>query len=286
MNLKLVVASMSVLSLISCPVLAASHAKHKHHYRHHYRCHKAKHRMHRHMARHDYKMVHHDYKDMGSLPVVEPACTISQSTIVLNEMNQNTGRAMPNPCNPGWFNRVQLSGGVNVDIGKWGNRNSNLMGVNYQRLSINDAYLNIAATVNDWTKVFASVSYNTATINDPLGSSLNGLSNAEYSSAYSNNVISGSSNTLQLEQAYTTLGNFDVSPIFVQIGKQFQDFGRYEIHPITRSLTQVMSETLAASAKVGFIVPAGVHGALYIFDDPINKVSQSSKRTNYGVVRL
>ena len=73
------------------------------------------------------------------------------------------------------------------------------------------------------------------------------------------------------------------TPIFLQVGKQFQDFSRYEIHPITRSLTQVMSETLATSLKVGFIVPMGFNGSVYVFDDPLAKVGQNTKTTNYGV---
>jgi hypothetical protein len=287
MKLKLI-ASMSVLGLISIssvgfastanPANPANQAnmptKHKHHYRHH-------------VVRTE-PVAHPDYKDMGSLPVLPAAevCTISPSTIVMDQITQSIGRAMPNACNPGWFNRIQFSGGINVDLGKWGNRNANIMGENYQRLSLNDAYLNVAANVNDWTKAFASISYNTATINDPINLSSLGFFApshvGEYSSAYSNNANGGSSNALQLEQAYATIGNFDMSPFFVQVGKQFQDFSRYEIHPITRSLTQVMSETLATSGKVGFIAN-GFNGSVYVFDTPISKVGHSSTRTDYGI---
>jgi len=279
MKLKLVVASMSVLGLVSCPVFAATDAKHKHHHhRHHHKM------MKHHHVKHQQMVEHRDYKDMGALPIVEAACTISQTSMILDGTTQNMGRSMPNPCNPGWFNRIQFSGGLNVDLGKWGNRNTGYMGENMQRLSLNDAYLNIGATVNDWAKAFVSLSYNTATNNpDGAGFTTHKPASGEYSAAYSNNIQSASANTLQLEQAYVTLGNFDASPIYVQIGKQFQDFSRYEIHPMTRSMTQVMSETLATSAKVGFIVPMGFHGSVYAFDDPVSKVSQTSKPTNYGV---
>ena len=231
-------------------------------------------------------MEHHDYKDMGALPVVEAACTISQTSMILDGTTQSIGRSMPNPCNPGWFNRLQFSGGLNVDVGKWGNRNTEYMGENMQRLSLNDAYLNVAATVNDWARAFASISYQTATTASDdfffIGSGR--TAHGEYSAAYSNNVGSvNRNNALQLEQAYATLGNFDVSPIYVQVGKQFQDFSRYEIHPITRSLTQVLSETLATSAKLGFIVPMGVHGSIFVFDDPSPKIGHSATPTNYGV---
>lgn len=277
MKLKLVVASMSVLGLVSCPVFAATTpTKHKHHH------HKHHHKMMREhetpaQERAEERAERHDYKDMG-MPAPE-VCAISHNAMIMDSMTQSIGRSMPSPCNPGWFNRVQFSGGVNVDLGKWGNRNGNYMGENYQRFSLNDAYLNVAALVNDWAKAFASISYDTATIQDP--GSIADL-DGEYSSAYSNNMTGGGSPALQLEQAYATFGNFDVSPIFVQIGKQYQDFSRYEIHPITRSLTQVMSETLAVSGKIGFIAD-GFSGSLFAFDDPIAKVGQSYAPTNYGV---
>lgn len=268
MNLKLVVASMSVLGLVSCPVFAATQAHHKH-----LRVVKQQRIVKQEVVQTAYKP---DYKNEA----IEPVCSVGSSTLVLESMTQNVGRALPNPCNPGWFNRIALSGGITVDIGKWGNRNAEYMGENYQRFSLNDAYINIAANVNDWTKAFASISYNTATINDPLFAVADNHV-AEFDAAYSHNVISGSEYAVQLEQAFVTIGNFDVSPLFLQIGKQFQDFGRYPIHPITESMTEVMSKTLATSAKLGFIA-SGFNGSVYVFDDPLPKVGQSSRPTNYG----
>ncbi|HEX4045788.1 MAG TPA: LbtU family siderophore porin [Gammaproteobacteria bacterium] len=280
MKLKLVVASMSILGLVSGSVVAATAdtttttttttttdmtapaPKHHHH-----------HKKHHHHAQHNYK----DYKDMG-----QPICTVSTTDLTMIAMTQNVDRALNNPCNPGWFNRISVSGGVNVDLGKWGNRNANIMGENYQRLSLNDAYINIGATVNEWAKAFASISFSNPTTNAD-GSTYKGLGAAEYSASYANNVNGNGNNVVQLEQAYATLGNFDVYPIFLQVGKQFQEFSRYEIHPITASMTQVMSETLATSAKLGILVPAGFHGSVYVFDDPINKIGNSSTPTNYGV---
>ena len=269
MNLKLVVASMSILGLVSCPVFAATHAKKHHHMKKH-------HRMMKHQKN---EVAYHDYKDMGSLPIqpAPVACTISQANMVLAMSSQNLGR-MANPCNPGWFNRIQFSGGINVDVGKWG-RTTAFMGENYQRLSLNDAHLDVTATVNDWTKAFASISYNTATINDPIIAVL-GEHVAEYSAAYDNNANGGANHTLQLEQAYVTLGNVDQMPVYVQVGKQFQDFSRYPLHPITRSMTQVMSETLATSAKIGFVAN-GFNGSLAVFDNPTPKIGQTKRPTDY-----
>lgn len=288
MKLKLIVASMGLLGLISCQTFAATDdantsttkTKHHHHHKMKKHHHHMKHEARKQEMREEMRAVvaHPDFKG--------EVCTVSQTAIILDESTQNLGRSLPNPCNPGWFNRIAFSGGINVDLGKWGNRNANYMGENYQRLSINDAYLNFTANVNDWTKAFASISLNTATSNDP--STAAGISTpqhhvAEYDEAYTGNMTGGTGGALQLEQGYVTFSNFDVTPLYVQIGKQFQDFGRYQIHPITESLTEVMSKTLTTSAKLGFIVPMGLHGSVSVFDDPISKIGQTKKPTDFTV---
>lgn len=307
--IKQLVVAMSLLGFVSCPVFAATtetNSSTTHHKRHNH--HKVKY--------HEVKEVKADeqdqppYAEMGPGPVTPPpaVCMSSQNSMIIGRMTQSLpdvtsqglglGRSMPSGCNsPGWFNRIQISGGINVDMGKFGNRNQAFMGENYQRVSLNDAYINLAAVITDWAKAFASISYNTATINEgitsfdpfsplapltvfgfgPFPSSVA----AEYSSAYSNNVKGNGNNALQLEQAYITFSNFEMSPVFVQVGKQFQDFSRYEIHPIERSMTQVMSEILATSAKIGFIAD-GFNGSVYAFDDPLPKVFHGSTTTNYG----
>ncbi len=322
MNLKKVVGLISVLGVVSVPAFAVAATTpaastsatqaatataapaapaaattavapvapmHHHHHRHHKKM-VAHHVMHRHVeqvvvARTDYKA---DYKE-EEMPAQPAACEMSPNDMVLDQVTQSMNRAMPNPCAPGWFNRIQLSGGMNFDVGKWGNRDANFMGENYQHFALNDAYLNVGATVNDWTKAFASISFDDATTNGLLtnaqlvsnGQTVFVRHNAEYSAAYANNVASFSnSNTLQLEQAYATFGNFDVSPFYIQVGKQFQDFGRYDIHPITESLTQVMSETLATSAKLGFVA-YGFNGSVAVFDDQLSLNDDHSKPTNY-----
>ena len=240
MNLKLVVASMSILGLIASPAFAG-HGKKRTSSR------KA--------------AMHRDYKDMGM-----SKCVVAPTTLMMVEMSQNVGRALPNPCRPGWYDRIRLSGGINVDMGKWGNTNANYMGENYARLSLNDVYLNIAANVNSWTNVFASMSYMTATTNANPGL-FNSRGIAEYSAAYANNINGTANNAIQIEQAFGTFGNFDVTPVYLQIGKSFQDFSRYEIHPITRDMTQVLSETLTTSIKLGFIYN-GFTGGIFTFQDP------------------
>ena len=259
MKLKLVALTMSILGLISTPALAA-HSK-KHHRKHH---------RHHHVVRHQEVASSQDYKAMGALPVM-----VSPAAMIYQHMSQNMSRSMPTPE---WFNRVGIAGGINVDMLKWGSRSANFQGENYRHISINDAYINLTGNVNDWAKAFASITYGNPTgtatsgirstvLTVPTGDA--GAPGSSYSHVYANDVLS-------LEQAYITLANFDSSPFFFQVGKQFQDFSRYEIHPITRSMTQVLSEALQTSAKLGFVTPAGFNGSVYAFDD-------MKKAINYGL---
>lgn len=252
MKLKLVVASMSVLGLISCPVFAATTtAKHKHHV----------------AKRHSVA----DYKGMGALPMqpvsIVEACPLTDMyTMTLDSMSQNLGRAKPTEdCNK----LITFAGGLNID-GKWGNRSMGYQGENNKRISINDGYLNVNGNVSEWAKAFISLSYN-----DASDHSTSYRKNGAYSDAYD-------ANNFNLEQGFIRLADFNSSPVFVQVGKQFQDYGRYTIHPLTRTLAQVLTESLQTSAGVGFVTRMGLHGSAYAFENSAKKSTNTHTATNYG----
>jgi len=259
MKLKLVVASMSVLGLVSTSAFAVdAPAKHKRHY----------------VKKHHMAASQVDYKAMGALPVVVDTCPAStQYSNVLDTMDQTLGRAKPSEdCNK----LITFAGGMNLDA-HWGNRNINYQGRNNQRMSVNDAYLNIFGNVNEYVKAFATLSYGTPTASNDANVKPNG----EYSSAY---VVNGE-NKVTLEQGFIRVSNFDVYPYFIQLGKQFTDFGRYTTHAITRSATQSLSETLATTAELGFVLPMGFHGDVYAFDNPVapyNNGLKGHSKVNYG----
>lgn len=246
MKLKLVALSMSVLGLISCPGLAAAHTKHhKHHVK--------KQQMTTATTAADYK---------GMVPVVCPIT--DQYTMILDAMDQNIGRAKPTEdC----MKLISFAGGMNMDAA-WGNRGMGYTGENVQRISVNDAYLNMFGNVNDWTKAFATLSYddasntagNTPTANTNQQTRLGGT----YDQAYA-------SNSLIMQQAFVRFSNFDETPFFFQVGKQFQNFGRYTINPIQRTLAQTLSETLQTSAELGFVTRMGFNGSIFAFDNDLRQ---------------
>jgi len=235
MKLKLVVASMSVLGMISCPVFAATQTtttKHKHH-------HKV---VHQQVASHSYK---------GEEVVVAP---------VVND----------------WYNRISIDGGVNFDA-KWGSRAVGYEGENNQRLSLNDVHFNVTAPINDWVKAFASLSYDNAS-QTLRGANLAANSLSTTTQPYQRpkagkyDSIKDSIGGINIEQGYIKFENASQLPVYMTLGKQFVDFGKYNFHPITQPLTQVMSETLLNAATIGFntmmMTSLGVFGSLYAFDSP------------------
>ena len=282
MKLKLVVASMSVLGLISCNAFADTQAtttnttttvKHKHHHHYHHRAAVAQ----------QATVVEHTYKDMGALPV-EVCPKVDMYDSLLDGMSHNIGRAKPTVhC----ADPLSLAGGMAFDT-IWGNRHQGYSGENTARMSLNDAYVNVYGNMNEWSQAFASISYSDFR---PYGSSTAVPPNAGPGAGYLLNGVysaSYSSNQLQLEQGFVTLKNVNVTPFFLRLGKMFEDFGRYNIHPITESFTQVMSESLHTSAQLGFLTGMGLNGSLYAFENPLRQVQtngsyNSHNKTNYGI---
>jgi hypothetical protein len=327
MKLKLVVASMSVLGLVSCPLYAATTTKHHHkpHYKHVTKHHSIKppivkhhtgkhHVIKHHEVRHKIftrhvvatQTIRHDAQSDENLAEannsqqnwpqqqrveqiapearinykgeIARVCAASSSEMILESATQNEGRALPNPCEPGWYNRIRMSGGINLDMGKWGNRDSNFEGVNYKRISINDAYLNVDASVTNWINAFTSLSYSDPSFNHDF---VVGYYTPHYWTHSYSNVYKV--DHLSLEQGYVTVGDFEQNPFYLQFGKEFLDFGRYEIHPITASMTQVMSETLNTTLKVGAILPSGFNASIYAFSDTLRRDHAGGKTPyNYG----
>jgi len=250
MKLKLVVASMSALALLSNPAFAVPQTKHTHHKK----IHKTSHHV----------VVKNDYQEIVALPIqpapvtLETEPRIDTYQTILDGMDHNTSRAKPMPD---WFNRIGISGGTNVDL-KWGNRRPIYRTENINRIALNDVYVNFSGVANDWAKAFGSLEFSNPSQN--------------YSRVYQ------PINSVTLEQGFVTLGNFDVYPLFLQVGKKFQDFGRYTIHPLNRTLAQSLSESLRTSANLGFITKMGLHGSVYAFRNTLTVANQSHPKTVYG----
>jgi len=180
-----------------------------------------------------------------------------QSTI--DGMNQVGGR-YDTGLGPDWTKYVTIHGGLFTDAA-FGSRQS-LVGENNQRLSLTDGYVAVQATPNDWAKFDLTVNYSNADDN------------------YGNATDNGDS--VFVDQAYLTIGNEDHYPVFFQAGKQYAPFGHYDLFPISKSLGQVLTETNQTEVQVGFVVPKGLYGSVYTFQNDVPKDLGDSDPYNWG----
>lgn len=95
-------------------------------------------------------------------------------------------------------------------------------------------------------------------------------------------------NNFSLDEAYVRLEDFSKSPLFLEGGRFYQPFGHYEVHPLSQSLTQELSQTWGDGVSFGAISPLGgqlgnLEANLFIFK-PAWDWSQlpHQDRSNYG----
>lgn len=189
----------------------------------------------------------------------------------------------PTQASEMWNKHIRLSGGIAVDYkvaGSLGNESaedqaaastpSAFTGVNVKRFGINDAFLNVDAMVNDWVSARVGLSYTAVT------------ENYEFSHNF------GTNRNFNLDQAYVTMSNFEKSPFYFRAGQQYFDFGHYDLHPIAKSFTQVLTEVNDIGLQVGFIDNTGFNGSVFVTELPYQKreddgmVHRHRKGLGYG----
>jgi hypothetical protein len=74
-------------------------------------------------------------------------------------------------------------------------------------------------------------------------------------------------NRTAIDTAYATIGNFQASPIYFRVGKEYIPFGAYDPYGFVtqENPTQLFTEITATAAQLGFIIPSGLYGSLYTF---------------------
>lgn len=196
-----------------------------------------------------------------------------QSTI--NQLNQSSDGDQATKLSIDWAKYVSFNGGLYVDA-KAGDQTYETEGENSNRLSVTNAHLTVNGKPNSWTNLTIVSNYS--------GASSTYIPNPDEAGTNSNN--SNIDNPLYVDQAYATFGDESRYPVFAQVGKQYLPFGQYTINPIIKSLGQILTETNATDAQVGFAVPEGLYGSAYTFENPVNATG-SNKDTypyNGGVV--
>ncbi len=205
-------------------------------------------------------------------PVSEQA-GFYQSTI--NQLNQST-EDKASGTNLDWAKYVSMSGGLYADA-KAGDQTYETQGENTHRLSVTNAHVTVDATPNTWTKLTVVTNYS--------GASNSYAANPDDAvTSVNNSNVDGNTtdNYVYIDQAYATFGDESRSPFFVQMGKQYLPFGQYNLNPVVKSLGQILTETNATDAQLGFVVPEGLYGSAYTFENPINSDGTSGVRPYNG----
>ncbi|TLY47090.1 MAG: LbtU family siderophore porin [Gammaproteobacteria bacterium] len=214
-------------------------------------------------------------------------------------LDRNQPGGFDQPC--GWTCRINISGWMNTDaylankppvfLGL--NPAFNLNDLNVENLPVlqptsgrasdlilNNANLFVDARVNNWVTANMSVVY----------SSLSGIpgSTGPYNIANSLFVYHPLNRT-SIDTAYATIGNFQASPIYFRVGKEYIPFGAYDPYGFVtqENPTQLFTEITATAAQLGFIIPNGLYGSVYTFaGNPKLSDGGSTRRIQNGGVDL
>ncbi|MFZ0219382.1 MAG: LbtU family siderophore porin [Candidatus Aquirickettsiella sp.] len=232
--------------------------------------------------------------------VIDSAYEQEIMRVQVNEMGWLMGRNQPGgfdqPC--GWVCRINFSGWMNSDayitntppvfsvVTPFTNILSvqgtpfNLTTNRASDLIVNNANLFMDARVNNWMKANVSLVY----------TSLTGVPGAQGVYQIPNSFLTYRPvSRTQLDTAYATLQHFNVSPVYLRIGKEYVPFGSYDPYSFVSSETptQLLSEINATTAQLGFTMPSGLYGAVYTFSgQPRLADGGSTRRIQNGGVNL
>jgi hypothetical protein len=223
----------------------------------------------------------------------------------VNEMDWLLGRNQPGgfdqPC--GWVCRINVSGWMNTDAYIASSPPVFLVTnplFNYpfnnlppqagptriatsgraSDLILSNANLFIDTRVNNWMKANMSFVY----------TSLSGVAGAQGAYEIPNSfLIYRPISRAKLDTAYVTLQHFNVSPVYLRVGKEYVPFGHYDPYSFVSSEnpTQLLSEINATTAQFGFTMPSGLYGSVYTFaGQPRLADGGSTRRIQNGGVNL
>lgn len=147
-------------------------------------------------------------------------------------------------------------------------------------LILNNANLFIDARVNNWVTANVSLIY----------TSLTGVAGSQgvYQIPNSLFVYRPVSRT-NIDTAYATIQHFNVSPLYLRVGKEYIPFDQYNPYSFVTSEnpTQLFSEINATAVQLGFTMPSGLYGSLYTFaGNPKLSDGGSTRRIQNGGIDL
>lgn len=190
--------------------------------------------------------------------------------LTINQLNQTTDNGDQVALGEEWTKYLTVSGVMYADA-KAGDLSYVTQGENAEKLSVTNAHLTLEATPNTWSQLTLVTNYSGAS--GTYGANPN-------DSDFTNTGISD--NTVYVDQAYATFGDEARYPVFAQIGRQYLPFGQYNVNPVIKSLGQVLTEMNTTDVQVGFVVPEGLYGSAYGFQNAVSASGDSTSTDPYN----
>lgn len=94
---------------------------------------------------------------------------------------------------------------------------------------------------------------------------------------------------LNVDEAFITFANADVTPFYVTAGRMYVPFGNFDTNMISDPVTLNLAETREDTVQVGFEADNGFYGSVYVFNGDADKAKGSYSETdnntidNYGL---
>jgi len=127
----------------------------------------------------------------------------------------------------------------------------------FHEISVADANLYIDAVVNDWASAHIALLYQD-----------NGKRNSmehRHHNNYDDQVNSTGIRGINLDEAFIFIGDNSKTPLWARVGRQYVPFGFYDRHPVTKPLTQFLSETRGTAVTLGLAHDSGFSASVYAF---------------------
>jgi hypothetical protein len=162
------------------------------------------------------------------------------------------------------FAGICVSGLVNLDLNYFNRRGNgfqpgSVVGTGLRPLfdihqpqmigSINNIDLFIDTAINNLVTAHFDLAY----VNGSTKTDLFSFQDKDWNTVYENG------SALKVNQAYLLFANPALTPLFVQIGRIYANFGDYKPFPIIETLTQLLSEMRTGGVMAGAIFPNGLY---------------------------
>lgn len=170
---------------------------------------------------------------------------------------------------PDWFNRITISGKVNVDA-TYANRktldtasnsgNNEQQDKSSSNINVNTAAIFVDADINQYIQAHIGVNlYSRKT---------------EKSNVNAADVVDG----FGVNEAFVLVSDPERVPLYMKAGRFYQGFGNYTFsQDINTGFVEQMSRIRAEAAAIGFAHSSGLHGEFSIFQGDTKKVADANR---------